>query len=242
MSIGARCTEQGRLYERLVATVCQTIKSPLLDIPLNTQDPQELGGCSGKQDIVLNFRRRNDIGMEVKRVTPDWMQMSICIGEDARWTPTAKVRIPLEAQTIFMSYVHAINFPVPPFLTRPITYVEWTNIKQMYKDRYHEVPNDIIARAYRAKNTHYIQVNGYGLYHTGEDVCGFGVPFFECNQYIRVRCKRHGKRDHTGKHVPSSVMMSFRPQLKTLAKSPYSLDSLSRIPPNLGYYNLPTST
>lgn len=236
MSLGARCSEQGRLYECLVATICQTVKSSYIDVPLNTQSQHELGGCSGRQDIMLNYYHVHDIGVEVKRVTPDWMQMSICPTQTATWTPTLKVRIPLEAQEIFMSYVNTMNFPVPPFFERSITFDEWSHIKSMYKDRYREVPNETISRAYRAKNTSYIQVNGYGLYHTGVDVCGFNVPLFACQQFIRIRCKRHGKRDCNGKHVPSSVMMSFRPKLKTLPKSPYSLDCMERLPKNLHRY------
>lgn len=228
-SHGAKCSAQGGEYERLVAGMCRSYASPHQDIPLNTQTDQELGGCTAKQDVTLNFNGINDVGVEVKRVSPDWMQMKVLPDGDT-WIPSPKAKIPKGAQDIFMSYIEDIAFPVPPFLKQPISYAEWMEIKTTYKDRYHRVPDTCIANAYQAKGSHYIQLRGYGLYHTGTDVCNFEVPLFSCEQYIRVRCKRHGKKDALGNAMPSSVMMSFSPKIKTLPKSPYSLDNAKSLP------------
>lgn len=230
LSNGAKCSKNGRDYEIEVARTCAQVASPFISYtPLNTQLASQLGGCTANQDLYLNFQEPYDIGVEVKRVTPDWMQMSLLFKDD-QWMPSPKAKIPVAAQDMFMEYMNNIQFPVPPFLTESITYDQWLLVKSEYKDRYHPVPSDSISKAYATKGSKYIQLRGYGLYHTGNDVCGFNVPFFECEQYVRVRCKRHGKKDATGKHIPSSVMMSFTPKLKTLAKSPYSLDCLQRMP------------
>lgn len=230
LSNGAKCSKNGRDYELEVARTCTMVASPLVpEVPLNTQSPSDLGGCTANQDLYLNWQAHADVGVEVKRVTPDWMQMSI-IRKDDQWVPSSKAKIPQAAQELFMEYINNIGFPVPPFLTETITYEYWSQVKSEFKDRYLRIPDDTISKAYAAKGSKYIQLRGYGLYRTGEDVCGFDVPFFECEQYVRVRCKRHGKKDATGKHIPSSVMMSFTPKLKTLPKSPYSLDCLQRMP------------
>lgn len=230
VSKGARCSIQGRQYERDVADTCKLFGSPFMDIPFNTQTHEQLGGCTAKQDVYLNWMSQDDIGLEVKRKTPDWMQMNIVPTENGGWIPSTRCKIPVESRDVFCRFLQDVVFPVPPFLHRDITYAEWTECKSVYKDKYYEVPSDTIADAYAAKKTHYIQLHGYGLYHTGVDVCNFGVPLFACQQYIRVRCKRHGKTDATGKHIPSSVMTSLCPKLKTLPKSPFSLDNASMFP------------
>lgn len=123
---------------------------------------------------------------------------------------------------------------IPPFLLRRgITFPEWDMVSLSFADEQYHAPSDIISRYYASKQNHYIQVNGYGLYHTGNDICGFGVPYFQCPSWVRVRCKRHGKKcPLTGKDIPTSVMASF--WVKTPpAASPYSLDDPAKFPPGL---------
>lgn len=228
---GKKCSVQGRKYEKEIADLCKSLKSYHIDNALNTQTDDELGGCSAHQDILLNFYTEKDTGIEVKRVTPDWMQLSIVPDTNGAWKSSSRSKIPLESRYIFEKLITDITlFHPPPFLERAITYEEWKASKHLYKDCYKDVPNDTIARVYSAKGSHYIQLNGYGLYHTGTDPCNFNVPFFTCEQRLRVRCKRHGKKDANGNHLPSSVMASLCPKLRTLLKSPYSLDDMKKIP------------
>lgn len=239
ISKGAKCSIQGKQYEESIANMCQSLKSLHLDVPLNTQTQDELGGCSAGQDVYLNFRGLKDVGVEVKRITPDWMQMSIAPDQNGKWCSVGRTKIPLASKAIFESFLPCLDmFPAPPFLEKDITYEEWTQVKSQYKDRYINVPNDTIAKAYRAKGAQYIQVLNYGLYHTGEDPCNFNVPMFVCEQRLRVRCKRHGKKDASGKHVPSSVMASLCPKLKTLVKSTYSLDNEEKLPQGITMYKV----
>lgn len=230
---------QGKQYEECIASMCRSLKSMHLDVPLNTQTIDELGGCSADQDVYLNFKGVRDVGVEVKRITPDWMQMSIAPNKDGKWRSSGRTKIPSASKDIFESLLPSIEmFPAPPFLNKAVTYDEWSAVKSQFKDRYIEIPRDTIANAYRAKGAHYIQVLNYGLYHTGEDPCNFQVPMFECDQRLRVRCKRHGKKDASGKHVPSSVMASLCPKLTTLVKSKYSLDKQEKIPNGIIMYTV----
>jgi hypothetical protein len=120
---------------------------------------------------------------------------------------------------------------VPPFLIASgMTYPEWETIAHDFKDEQYMAPADAISKYYFEKGNSYIQIHGYGLYHTGIDVCGFGVPYFKCPTHLRIRCKRHGKKcPLTGKDIPTSVMASFwvttPPEM-----SAYSLDDASKLP------------
>lgn len=89
------------------------------------------------------------------------------------------------------------------------------------------LPMNIISMYYRAMNCDYIQVENYGLYHTGVDPLELGVPLFECASWIRIRCKQHkGKGE-----APSDVQASINYAIRTATQSPYCL--LTRLPPSL---------
>jgi hypothetical protein len=120
---------------------------------------------------------------------------------------------------------------IPPFLLKKdMTFPEWDEESSDFSDEQYHAPSDVISKYYLEKGNSYIQINGYGLYHTGEDVCNFGVPYFRCPTYLRIRCKRHGKKCAvTGKDIPTSVMASFWIS-KPPAKSPFSLDEPAKLP------------
>jgi len=122
---------------------------------------------------------------------------------------------------------------IPPFLTKKIVFHEWDTVADVFQDEQYTAPPESISKYYSQKGNSYIQIKGLGLYHTGEDVCEFGVPFFVCQTRLRVRCKRHGiKCPITKKDIPTSVMTSFWVS-KPPSPSPYSLDDVSRFPPSL---------
>jgi hypothetical protein len=226
----------GKAYERQVAKVCAQVSSPHAPhAPLNTQTPGQLGGCSGGHDVALNFKAPADTFVEVKgRNAPDWIQTSI-IPKRRRWTSRPKSQLPKVVTRVIERHLTNVNIfgnTTPIFLERKISHDEWLRLAPQYKDCYFDCPSTTIAMAYKMKGANYIQVMGYGLYHTGKDTCGFGVPKFECQQRVRVRCKRHG-RNESEKSIPTSVVASLRPILSTLAKSPFSLDAWSKLPPCL---------
>lgn len=109
---------------------------------------------------------------------------------------------------------------VPSFLTGDKTKDTWLKEKTNFGSKYIPIEDrSIIATYYRSKGSSYIQVEHKGLYHTGEDPLGLGVPLFEADTKWRVRCKQH-----TGSSVPGSVMASFVFSRESLKKSNRNLE------------------
>ena len=236
---GAGCSVSGKNYEIKIAKVCKTVRSPYMEIPFNTQPPESLGGCGADIDIKLNWRVEGDIGVEAKRPTPDWMQMKLDKNKEGVWVGVGAGKIPAASKMIFETIIGAVNLfggKTPTFLERPLTHSEWTAIKKEtpeFKDAYITCGDNTISQLYKAKGCQYIQVDGKGLYHTGEDTCDFGVPYFECPQRIRIRLKVHTRKNKKG-NMCLSVMAAAQPvKLKDLKASGFSLDTAAKLPPSL---------
>lgn len=105
---------------------------------------------------------------------------------------------------------------VPPFLLRKITYEEWIEEKENFKDETYIIKNStIIADYYLAQGSHYIYFEDKGLFHTG-DILLWNVPEFKCDIKVRIRCKQH-----SGK-IPSSVQVVILCQKGSFPKSEYN--------------------
>jgi len=236
---GAGCSVSGKNYEIKIAKTCKTVRSPYMEMPFNTQPLETLGGCGADIDIKLNWRTESDIGVEAKRPTPDWMQMKLDKNKEGVWVGVGAGKIPPVSKTVFETIIGAANLfggKTPTFLEHPVTHSEWTAIKKEtpeFKDTYISCGDNTISQLYKAKGCQYIQVDGKGLYHTGEDTCDFGVPYFECPQRIRIRLKVHTRSNKKG-HMCLSVMAAAQPvKLKDLIASKFSLDAAAKLPPSL---------
>jgi len=110
---------------------------------------------------------------------------------------------------------------VPAFLCGDTSVDKWQAEKASFKGRY--FPRDVhaVGTFYREKGSAYIQVQGKGLYHTGEDPLGLGVPRFAADTKLRVRCKQFGRTS-----IPSAVMTSLVFARKTLAPSTLDLETM----------------
>ena len=96
---------------------------------------------------------------------------------------------------------------------------------KMTEDDYIDVPSDSIAQYYREKGTHYISVEGKGIYHVGEDILNLGVPFFIVpGLRLRTRVTKHMKN---GSPTDISTALTFN--RRHLDPSPYSL--FDKLPP-----------
>jgi len=240
MSKGSQCSVNGKNYEILVHGILSRCCSA--DESFNVS--LELGGCSAKNDVECQYNGAS-VGIELKTEPVDCMQCVLKHTEANTWQVSDRKKIPVGSAKIFETLIPEggltlFNGTVPPFVEKDILYNDWVQFKKEnghLRDSYLECPSDTINRLYREKGCYYIQLLGKGLYHTGEDICQWGVPEFVCQQQLRIRIKVHGKENKKG-YANLSVTLSCQPAKgwkKNMAKSPYSLDSVASLPPTLRY-------
>lgn len=109
---------------------------------------------------------------------------------------------------------------IPSFMKGDKTIHTWKIEKSSFRDEYHRISSDVISSYYKSKGVHYIQIEGKGLYHTGNDILSLGVPLFECRSRIRIRCKQHRSTS-----MPSSVQAVFKFDRISLHKSNYDIEN-----------------
>lgn len=233
---GSQCSVSGAVYEEKIAAVCRQVKSPHIAAPFCTTMVGCSAGSGADIDVKLNWKGFCDIGIEAKRPTPDWMQMKLLKAENGSWVGVKNPKIPVAAQRLFEQVIGQrvlYNGKTPQFLQRKITHADWLVAKAAepdFKDEYITCDEETISNLYRLKGCQYIQISGKGLYHTGVDTCGFGVPYFKCMQRIRIRIKVHS-RSGAGGFASLSITAAAQPvNLKSVVASPYSLDSLEKVP------------
>lgn len=104
---------------------------------------------------------------------------------------------------------------------------DWKAVEDVFKPEiYIDAPSDAVANYYKRVGTHYIQIEKYGLFHTGLDILDLGVPFFTTNIRLRIRSSKHIKNG-----IPTDITAALQYDKKALPKSPYSLDGL--LPPSM---------
>lgn len=236
----SNCSKNGNLYE---VKIWNIIKNSFLQKKrFNTQKLSELAGSSSKNDLVCI----ENIGIEVKKYnTPDWMQCSLKYNkQESIWQGSKRGKIPKNSTKLFNNLIkEAVVFKgkIPPFISKNITHEEWLKIKDItddWNDNYIDIPSNIISKMYKNKGCYYIQIsNGFGLYHTGNDIYNFDVPEFKCEQEIRIRTKIHSKKNKKG-FCSLSVTAACKPKnINNIEKSKYSLDNINKLPLNLKYIN-----
>ena len=235
---GFNCHVEGIEYEKIIHNIVK--KCTIDGKKFNTQNEDDLAGCTSKNDLECNFKQNNDIGIECRKCnTPDWMQCSLHYDKNTNsWDVTKKGKIPLESRTVFSELIkgNTIYHEVPPFMINKITHEEWVKTKSntdKWNDQYVNIPSDTIAKLYTAKGCKYIQISEYGLYHLGDDLCGFGVPLFDIEQQIRIRTKIHTRKNKQGFCVLSVIAACQPKNIKQLIPSKYSLDDKDKLPPGL---------
>lgn len=240
ISKGAKCSIGGKQYELKVYNIVKKCK--INNNYFNIQNEDELGGCKSNNDIECLLDTIK-IPIEIKKIkTPDWMQCSIKYDNlNNKWIGSLKNKIPDKSKIIFEEFISNINLfngNIPDFMLKDISYNDWVNIKKNRKefnDCYLDCPNDTIKRLYTEKGCYYIQISDKGLYHLGNDICGFNVPEFICEQQLRIRTKIHKTKNAKGFCV-MSVIISCKPKnIKKIINSNYSLDDISKLPENLIY-------
>ena len=242
---GRQCSDSGAQYELKIFNIVSNCH--INGIKFNKQNKKDIGGSSSRIDLICNYKDKFDVGIEIKKkYSPDWIQCGIKYNTELKiWHVSKKTILPRKCVKIFNHILSneeinnkIYNGNVPPFINKKLTYEEWTNIKQRdqtWNDIYFDIPNDTIKNLYKRKGCSYIQISDHGLYHLGNDKCGFGVPEFIIDQQIRVRIKVH-HRKNKNKYCSLSITMACQPKkINDLVKSNYSLDNISKLPNKLKY-------
>ena len=120
---GSGCSVNGKKYELEVYNVVKNSK--LNGTLFNTQNEDELGGCSSKNDIECNMSSTGDIGIELKKSkTPDWMQCSLKYDiASKKWIGSSKNKIPEASKKVFEYLISTntlFNGNIPPFMLKNI--------------------------------------------------------------------------------------------------------------------------
>jgi hypothetical protein len=107
-----------------------------------------------------------------------------------------------------------------PYYQNKKTLADWKEMEELFsKDIYIPIEDNTVSSYYLQTGVYYIQVEGYGLYHTGVDILDIGVPCFKCKQTLRIRTSKHIK-----KGVHTDVVGDLNYDKKSLVKSTHSLD------------------
>jgi hypothetical protein len=113
---------------------------------------------------------------------------------------------------------------LPTFLTECVQ--SWTPEEAArFRDIRLPVDSGAAAQYYAAKGTHYIVVEGRGVYHTGEDILGLGVPMFLCPLTLRIRTSKHKRKLPDGTRAPTDVVVDINYKARSLPPTPVCIFS-----------------
>lgn len=214
-SRGANSFKTGNLYERKIHTILSNITIEGESFSIRGDS----AGAKAGSDIILETSARA-IGFEVKDAGAfeggskklTYRGNTLGIEEDCIHKDIIGDRILYEGA----------NFP---WYCNKKTAEDWKAVESVFKPEiYIDAPSDAVANYYKRVGTHYIQIEKYGLFHTGCDILSLGVPFFTTNIRLRIRSSKHIKNG-----IPTDITAALQYDKKALPKSPYSLDGL--LPP-----------
>jgi hypothetical protein len=205
----------GKILVRLVD--CQT-NQPLLKDYVISDAPAE------NEDFLIQWRGKT-IGLEAKNLgTSEGGQRAFALQDDKLVIPeSGRNRI---HRTCLPADFVPFGGRIPSFKKGDLTRETWDKERELFRDEHIRCSSTAIAEYYRMKGSSYIQIQGMGLYHTGTDVCGWGVPLFKCPTRMRIRCKTHKG------NVPTTVQAALNYNKDRLEKSPYCLFD-GRLPSSL---------
>jgi hypothetical protein len=165
---------------------------------------QPAGSDSNAPDAQLTYNKE-DYKIEIKLdLNVDFGQGSLEYDlENGKWilggakTPAAQqmrefltaIKVPSLVNKKWGSIGAPRRYTVPTsqFKKKDVDY-DYTN----FKDFFVKIPKDSVANYYNSKDTYYIQIGGYGLYHMGSDPANLGTKEFDLELKLRVRIKRGG--------------------------------------------------
>ena len=197
---------------KILVTLCDIqTGEPLLNEYIASDAPAE------NEDFLVQWRGKT-IGLEAKNFgTSEGGQRAFALQEDRLVIPNLP-RNRIHRACLPLGFV-PFEGRIPSFKKGDLTRETWDKERELFRDQHIRCSSNAIADYYRMKGSSYIQIQGMGLYHTGQDVCGWGVPLFTCPTHIRIRCKTHKG------NVPTTVQAALNYRKERLQKSPYCLVS-----------------
>jgi hypothetical protein len=243
---GKAASDSGKNYEENIHEFMKNTffrKSKSENFKFNSQSVSELGCHSASaHDITCNSLSHDskNVGIEIKKANiNDWVHCHLKYDPVTK-TITCPNDNPVRAifhEIIVGNKVLPFSGNIPTFMKRgaKCTVGEWHKENHLFPSTIISIPSDTIAKIYAAKGCSYIQISGIGLFHTGVDICNFGVPYFVCNQTLRIYIKNHGGSGTLmNLSVSAAVQPASMPELRS-ATSRFSLDNPRRFPNKLIY-------
>jgi len=183
---------------------------------VSTQRVEDLGCRTGKTDIIIDYLGMK-IGVEVKAGLKYFSKCSLqyidhkwVLGKTGGFSPLFEAEVPKDLWNG--------------------EYPSNTNDIQSLRKYTISIPIrcTFVSDLYAHKGCQYIQIKNYGLYHLGEDICGFGVDRFEIPQELEFSMiGENGKFNPVVRPVIVNSSCTF--------KSRFSLDAVDKLPCNMLY-------
>lgn len=112
------------------------------------------------------------------------------------------------------------GFPMSGFLATSWVRAKKLGMLQMINRRFNS-DISVVSRHYARKNTHYIQIGGWGLYSLGANPAGLPVPLLDGTVVLEIEAKKSG--DIMGR-IGSKAAFRVHARLQPNSPSPYTLD------------------
>jgi hypothetical protein len=204
VSRGKNCFSSGKSYQHHIYETLSSMTNKVI----------EVDGAKSGPDIVL-YVKDQCIGLEVKNkggfeggsAKMTYQGDRLLFAEDTIHHQLLGDQVVYEGRNL-------------PYYEGKINTTDYDEVKHIFdKEISKEVSDDTMAAYYKKTGVHYIQIEGYGLYHTGYDILQLQVPFFTCEQRLRIRTSKHKKNG-----VPTDVVGDINYNKKTLSKSPFDIE------------------
>lgn len=202
---GKNCLTSGRRYEIVIYERVRLFK--VNDHHLEVR--KDTAGAGHGNDIAVIYQQRN-IGIEAKNKGAFEGGGTKLVHNGTAWCTDSFLKSVIDE-------VKPYNGHIPSCLSgNDKTLTTWNKEKNEFKDIYVDMPDTSISDYYRAKGSQYIQIEGKGLYHTGEDPMNLGVPLFTVSTRLRIRLTKHKK-----KGVPTDMTAALVFKRRHLVKSTF---------------------
>lgn len=213
-SRGGNCFRSGKEYQHSISEILSS--RTICGQPIIVE---EVEGAKSGPDIVVQYQEQR-IGWEVKNkgAFEGGSQKMTYRGDRLAFADDTLHQQLLGDEIIY----DGKNLP---YYEGKTTLDDYEPLKHIFdKEISKDVPSETMAKYYQRTGVHYLQIEGYGIYHTGVDPLHLEVPFFTCEQRLRIRSSKHKK-----KGVPTDIVGDINYNKKTVKKSPYDLNHV--LPP-----------